>query len=333
MLHKALRGLAGRARLALPDRPAAWLRRRLPRSFGTHRLKYTSVVREQQMVRAGTVLRRVGAGAVATRLQPRDNIRVTLSHHVAPTEQDNFGRLVDQLRAERAVLDGGELVAAYAGGPSDALAGRSVAFSFDDGLMSSFDAAQAILNPRGIKAIFFVPTMILDLQTPDEMRDFFRRQVYRRPSGTLPEHKYMTMSADHLKELRDQGHVVLPHTHTHISLLDVRTEQDIDRELRTPRLILEELLQRPNEGFAFPFGTDQVVAATAYEAIRRHYAVCFTGLGGVNRARTDRHTLYRDCVHPHYRPEHVANVSAGVFDLYYTHKMRRLRRRIAPRPA
>ena len=91
------------------------------------------------------------------------------------------------------------------------------------------------------------------------MRDFFRRNVYRRASGELPPHKYMTMSAEHLRELRDQGHTVLPHTHSHVSLLAVQTPADIDRELRTPRLVLEDLLQRPCDGFAFPFGTDRVV--------------------------------------------------------------------------
>lgn len=284
------------------------------------------------MVRAGHVLRRVGAAALANGLAPSDNVRITLTHYVGPGDEENFGRLIDQLCAERTVLDAGELVRLYAGAEQPTIGGRCLASTFDDGLLSSYEAAQTVLNPRGIKAIFFIPTKILELTTADAMRDFFRRNVYRRASGELPPHKYMTMSAEHLRELRDQGHTVLPHTHSHVSLLALQTPADIDRELRTPRLVLEDLLQRPCDGFAFPFGTDRVVSMTAYEAIRRHYSICFTAVGGVNGAATDRYTLHRDCVHPHHLPEHVANVTAGVYDLYYTYKMRRLKRRIALRP-
>lgn len=289
---------------------------------------YPWMVREQRMVRAGNVLRRVGAGALATGLAPTDNVRVALTHHVAPDAHDNFARLIDQLCSERATIDAGELVRIYGDQDAERIRGRRLAFSFDDGLLSSFQATQAILNPRGIKALFFIPTMILGLTTGEQMRDFFRRNVYRRASGELPPHRYQTMTADHLRELHDQGHVVAAHTHSHVSLLSLTTSEDLDRELRAPKLLLEDILQSPSEAFAFPFGTDRVAGATAYEAIRRHYSVCFTGLGGVNAASTDRHALYRDCVHPHHRPEHVANVTAGVYDLYYTHRMRKLKRRI-----
>lgn len=283
------------------------------------------------MVRAGHVLRRVGAAAIASGLQPSDNVRITLTHHVSPGEQGNFARLVDQLCAERTPIDAGRLVEIYAR-PAGSIEGRRLALTFDDGLLSSYEAAQSILNPRGIKAIFFIPTQILELSSADAMRDFFRRNVYRRPSGDLPPHKYMTMTADHLRELRDQGHTLLPHTHSHASLLSLTSEADIERELRRPKLVLEDLLQRPSDGFAFPFGTDDVVQAGAYDGIRSIYSVCFTALGGVNASTTDRYTLRRDCVHPHHAPAHVANVTAGVYDLYYTHKMRRLKRRIARRP-
>lgn len=286
------------------------------------------MVREQRMVRAGNVLRRVGAGALASGLQPADNVRIALTHHVAPGDDDNLARLIDQLCSERTPIDAGELVSIYAGRDDDHIRGRRLAFSFDDGLLSSFHATQSLLNPRGIKAIFFIPTMILGLTSDDQTRDFFRQNVYRRPSGELPAHKYQTMTADHLRELHDQGHVVAAHTHSHISLLSLRTAEDIDRELRMPRLLLEDMLQSPSEAFAFPFGTDRVAGAMAYEAIRCHYSVCFTGLGGVNVATTDRYALYRDCVHPHHPPAHVANVTAGVYDLYYMHRMRRLKRRI-----
>jgi peptidoglycan/xylan/chitin deacetylase (PgdA/CDA1 family) len=278
------------------------------------------------MMRAGRVLRRAGVATLATGLNPSDNLRVTLTHHVPPNDLENFARLVDQLCSERTVVDAGQVVRSYADQSGPATEGKGLAFTFDDGLLSSFHAAQSILNPRGIKAIFFIPTMILDLTSPEQMRDFFRQNVYRQPSSELPPDKYMTMSADQLFDLHDQGHMVLPHTHSHASLRSLTTPADIDRELRMPKLLLEDMLQSQLDGFAFPIGTERVVSGIAYEAVRRIYSVCFTGLGGVNTATTDCHTLYRDCVHPFHPPGHVANVTAGSYDLFYKGKMWRLKR-------
>jgi len=289
-------------------------------------------MQEQQMVRAGHVLRRVGAAAIASGLQPADNLRVTLSHHVPRAQFDNFARLVDQLCAERTVISGDEVVTTYAEPSAHGTQGKRLALTFDDGLLSSFEAAQSILNPRGIKAIFFVPTMILELASPDQMRDFFRHNIYRQDSGVLPPDRYLTMSATHLRELHDQGHTIAPHTHSHASLRCVTSSEDIDRELRMPKQLLEDLLQTSVKAFAFPTGTERVVDGISYGAVQRLYSVCFTGLGGVNTAATSRHCLYRDCVHPHYAPDHVANVTAGAFDLYYGLKMRRLKRRVQIQP-
>lgn len=273
-------------------------------------------------------MRRVGAAALATGLQTSDNVRVTTTHDVSAPDLDNFARLVDQLCAERTVLDAGQLVASYAGQSRPVLQGRRLVFTFDDGLLSSFDAAQSILNPRGIKAIFFIPTMVLDLTTPEQMQAFFRQNVYRRAPEHLPPDRYMTMAAEHILELRDQGHVVAPHTHSHVSLRSLTTPADIDRELRSPKLRLEDMLQRSVDAFAFPVGTERVVSPIAYEAIRRLYSVCFTGIGGVNTAKTDPYYLYRDSVHPYYEATHVANVTAGSYDLFYQYKMRKLKRRV-----
>ena len=43
------------------------------------------------MVRAGHVLRRVGAAALANGLAPSDNVRITLTHYVGPGDEENFG--------------------------------------------------------------------------------------------------------------------------------------------------------------------------------------------------------------------------------------------------
>jgi hypothetical protein len=169
--------------------------------------------------------------------------------------------------------------------------------------------------------------MIFELSSEAEQRDFFRKNVYRRPGGPLPPERYVPMTRDHLLALRDQGHLVMPHTHSHTSLSSLRSGGDIERELLRPKAILEDLLQERVDGFAFPFGTADVVSQYAYEEIRRIYAYCFSGLHGVNTHSTDPYYLHRDCLHPFYDRRFVEDIVGGNLDLLYALKMRGLKRR------
>jgi peptidoglycan/xylan/chitin deacetylase (PgdA/CDA1 family) len=159
------------------------------------------------------------------------------------------------------------------------------------------------------------------------MRTFFSTNVYRRKSAALPEDRYLTMGVDHVRELHAQGHMVLPHTHSHVQLSAITTEAVADSELREPKELLEDLLQVSAEGFAFPIGNERVVNSFTYRRVQKLYSLCFTGLNGLNSVRTDRFFLHRDCVHPHYSVQHVSNIAAGSYDLFYASRMHRLRRR------
>lgn len=259
-------------------------------------------------------------------LSPSNNIRITLSHFVEDKDEANFKRLITILLADRKPITPDELFRHYVDG--EPIQGKLLVLTFDDGLLSSFTATQKILNPLGLKAMFFIPTKILSLKTEDAMRAFFTANVYRKPWTALPRERYMTMTAAHVQELHAQGHMVLPHTHTHVELSKLNTAALVERELRMPKVMLEDLLQAPAEGFAFPIGNERVVGSFPYEQVKDLYSSCFTGLNGLNFQDTDRFFLHRDCVHPYYSAQHVSNISAGSYDLYYAFRMRRLRRRV-----
>jgi peptidoglycan/xylan/chitin deacetylase (PgdA/CDA1 family) len=266
---------------------------------------------------------------------PHPNVRVSLTHYVGPGDFDQFRRIVTHIGSSRRFLLPSEFFAHYSDRPRRPLQDEAHLVTFDDGLLSSYEAAQWVLNPLGIKAIFFVPTKILELETPSEMRRFALDRIYRRAGAgdSLTEDHFLTMTADHLRALQAQGHMVLPHTHSHAKLSELSTEADIERELRRPRAVLEQLLQTSADGFAFPFGTERVVTSFAYEHIRAIYSLCFLGLSGVNTPNTDPAYIRRDCIHPFYPLTHVANVLGGIYDPYYWLKVRRLRARAEGRRA
>jgi peptidoglycan/xylan/chitin deacetylase (PgdA/CDA1 family) len=286
-------------------------------------------VNEQTMVRAGNLFRRAGLARLARATTPRDNFRITLTHYVREEDLSQFRRIVRTLIERRRPITPEQVYGYYDASSPRPIEGQLLLMTFDDGLLSSFLAAQEVLNPLDVKAVFFVPTRILELESREQMRQFFWNDVYhrRRPIDALQPEEYETMGVEHLRELQRQGHAVLPHTHSHVNLSDIADEESVERELRGPKVRLEDVLQSPAPGFAFPVGTERVVNAFAYEHVRRIYSFCFSGLIGINTAATDPFFLYRDCIHPFYSLEHVQNIVEGSYDLSYRLKMRRLKRR------
>jgi peptidoglycan/xylan/chitin deacetylase (PgdA/CDA1 family) len=274
------------------------------------------------------LFRRLGAGRVAGAITPAGNLRIALTHYVFAEDQPNFERIVDFLVSRRQPLELETFLSYCRGGtlPADR---RWIVFTFDDGLVSSFKAALEVLNPMGIKSIFFVPTAILDLQKEEEMRRFCWDRIYHRRHSfeSLRPEQYLTMQSHHLHELRELGHVIFPHTHTHIDLAEIRSRLLVDRELIQPRRTIEALVGGQADGFAFPVGTERVVSSTAYSTIQEIYSFCCTGLMGANSDATERLFLYRDSIHASDSIDHVSNVVAGAYDLYYKMKMTRLKKR------
>ena len=101
----------------------------------------------------------------------------------------------------------------------------------------------------------------------------------------------------------------------------------VDKEIVRPKKILEDLLHTKINAFAFPVGTERVVSSYAFPQIKKEYQFCFSALAGKNTEKTDPLYLHRDCVHAHYSFPHVANITDGVFDLYYHLKMAKLKNR------
>src|SRR4029434_2488497 len=109
------------------------------------------------------------------------------------------------------------------------------------------------------RALFFVPTAILDLKTEDAMRRFAAERLYyggRKATALVPE-EYQVMGAEELRDLASRGHVVCAHTRPDAFRTEVRDEATARRELIEPGRILADLLGQAPLAFAFPVGTER----------------------------------------------------------------------------
>jgi peptidoglycan/xylan/chitin deacetylase (PgdA/CDA1 family) len=256
-----------------------------------------------------------------------------MTHHVFDEDLAQFDHIVRFLGTERQYIDPSQFFRHYDKSSPEPIAARSLLWTFDDGLLSAYTAAQQVLNPMGVKAIFFIPTAILDFTTPEQMREFAHTRILfgARAVNTLRREEYITMSAEHLQELHQQGHTILPHTHSHVRACDITTSKDVALELIRPRCILEDLLQSPADAVAIPVGTPATVSTYSYRQIASVYSACFTALGGANTPSTDPRFLRRDSIHPWYSAEHARNIVDGIFDPYFSLRMKALHRRAGGR--
>ncbi len=281
---------------------------------------------KKQIIKFGRILKLLRMDIIPKIYEPKNNIRIALTHYVKPADMDNFNSIISYLNNVRRIISPDEFFQYYISGSDNSIYGKLLLMTFDDGLYSSYGAAQTVLCKYGIKAIFFIPTQIFELENKEQMKKFAYKNLYHqeRPLESLTEAEYVTMKKEHILQLRKQGHWILPHTHSHCNISDITTEDLVYSELIKPKLILEEFLKERIEGFAFPEGTEKTINAFSYRHIMEIYKFCFCNLTGVNHSKTNHHYFHRDCLHDHYPLFHVKDIMDGVFDLYYLIKMKRL---------
>lgn len=110
--------------------------------------------------------------------------------------------------------------------PAEPLSGRRLAITVDDGLSSDFRNAQKLAR-RGMSGTFFVCS------------------AYVGQPGYL--------DAVQLREMADMGMVIGSHSHEHIRLT-TQSLVDVQADVRRSKEVLESILARPVDRFAFPGG-------------------------------------------------------------------------------
>lgn len=122
--------------------------------------------------------------------------------------------------------------------------------AFFDGFASAVRCAAPLLAETGLVGWFYPPTEFLDVAL-DDQRAFARAHDY----GVLehPEDR-LAMTWDELARLAED-HEVCGHTATHASSPDVRTDDDVDRQVREPVRRLTEVCGRPPAAWAWLGGS------------------------------------------------------------------------------
>lgn len=106
---------------------------------------------------------------------------------------------------------------------------RTVAITFDDGYKDNYKYAFAVLKKYNFPATIFI--IVNEIDRPDRL------------------------SWDELKAMQDSGLITFgSHTLTHRYLEEIKSEEELKREILDSKIILEKKLDRPVNIFSYPSG-------------------------------------------------------------------------------
>ena len=262
-------------------------------------------------------------------LKPKQSVRVMYTHEVIESNLNNFEQIINTIKKTHTFITPKEYFDWIDN--DDIPEGNFVLMTFDDGFLSSYNATQKVLNKYGIKAIFFVPTAVLELESEAKMLQFTVDNIhYKKIKSELLTHdEYLFMNSNHIVELRKQHHWICPHTHNHIFIKDILNQAISNRELVNPKKIIERLTKREIRAIAFPVGTEKQVGLYAYQQIYRNYKYCFTALSGLTVPGINKYKLPRTNLPADAPINYVEMAMRCVYDTYHKFKMGKLSKIVA----
>lgn len=221
-----------------------------------------------------------------------DRLRVLLYHDIAPQDQTRFAAQLRWL-ANTWIFVTPERFAAMVSG-EEPIRGSNLLLTFDDGFASNRVVAEEVLNPMGIRALFFAVSDFVDLVDRDDARSFIAKHIQPgSQAGELPAHWYNMGWAD-LEALLEQGHCIGGHTRTHARLSQINAVLDLEREIATSADALAQRLGVPIEHFAYTFGDLASFSDKALAVARRRFRFIYSGLRGDNAGGVSPFALRRD---------------------------------------
>jgi len=205
--------------------------------------------------------------------------------------------------------------------------GKKLLLTFDDGFFSNYLLAKQILDPLGIKAIYFVPTGFIDSNDHTSQKSF---AVDHIQNGVMPggfdEDELRPMSWNQIKELVDNGHLIGAHTNNHTSLSNINEDKILEYEIISSADKIEKILGVRIDHFAYPFGQIDYINKKAIDIAKKRFRFIYSGVRGENTVSTNPLALRREAVNIFDNLQLIKIIGLGSLSFLYWRKRRRLDR-------
>lgn len=225
-------------------------------------------------------LRAVNRVAATIGMRSPNRLRALILHDIPPSEEPRLAAQLRWLSRRWRFVSPAEFSSMMLGRTE--IRGANLLVTFDDGFASNRGVAERVLNPAGIKALFFVISDLLSItNSADGRRYMGERLGFDLPADDVPA-GWSNLTWSDLPGLLDRGHAIGAHTATHVRLSAVDAEHDLRREIVESADTLAARLGTPIEHFAFTYGDLASLSHTAFEMARRRFTFIHTGMRGDN---------------------------------------------------
>jgi peptidoglycan/xylan/chitin deacetylase (PgdA/CDA1 family) len=237
-----------------------------------------------------------------------------LYHDIAPTDKEQFSYQLRWLSRFWRFISPKECSAMLSGDlPVEE---DSLLLTFDDGFYSNRQIAETVLNPLGIKALFFIISQFSLLSDSAAQRDFISRNIYPNLAlENIPAH-WKNMDISDLTYLLETGHTIGAHTASHARLSKIPQESLVG-EIVSSADILERQLGCKIRHFAYTFGDLDSFSPSALKVARSRFDFIHTGLRGYNTSSTPPWAIRRDSLDPKDTFSLVGAFLEGGADIMY----------------
>ena len=221
-----------------------------------------------------------------------NRLRVLIYHDISPNEEDSFDIQIRWLKQSWNIVTPLQFENMMSG--ELPVIGDNLLITFDDGLISNRIVAEKILNPKGIKAIFFVVTDFVDIENVDDAHQFIADNIIPGiKKEEIPKHWHNTKWED-LSALIEQGHTIGSHAKKHTRLSSCNNKDDLIEELVISANYIESKLGKKVKHFAFPFGNIESFSKAAMEVAKSQFRYIHSGLRGNNVNNVSPLAIRRD---------------------------------------
>jgi len=184
----------------------------------------------------------------------------------------------------------------------------NILVTFDDGYQSWVDVALPILQKYDVRGIFFINSGLVDVADNQSAVDsFMKEKLLITPKRAL--------SWKGVQALVNGGQSIGGHARTHTNLTTLE-ENELEREIRDDKRVLEGQVSQVLSDFAYPFGTlhylnAEVVLAVKHAGYKRAYTATsqFVPQG-------ETFMIPRMCIETGLTPKQLRRWVEGSYDLF-----------------
>ena len=252
-------------------------------------------------------------------------LRIIILHDVLKKDEIKFQELIEYLKKNWNIISPNQFKQIITNEHLHNNNKKNILLTFDDGYKSQKLIAEKYLDPLNIKALFFVVSDFIKLNSTEDSHQFIKNNFFK----TINKSCHLTsetsnMNISDLLYFISKGHTIGGHTKTHTQLSKIKDQNILTDEVINSTHDLEYKLNNYKiEDFAYTFGDLDSIDKVSAKMIINNYKYLYTGLRG-NNLNINSRVLRRDAINFSEPIQVMSSYINSYIDFLYTQKLNKL---------